>query len=91
MAGGLSTVGSPSCSPSHSASLYLQSPSHRVNWLRYNILVGIYENWLRIAPLIMHILRRQPQLYPPSSGPYLQRSPLRRTPTPSPQEEEEEK
>ncbi len=26
------------------------------NWVRYNILVGIYDNWIRLAPLIKHLL-----------------------------------
>jgi hypothetical protein len=27
-----------------------------VNWILYNILVGIYQNWFRISPFILHLL-----------------------------------
>jgi hypothetical protein len=29
---------------------------HCVNWILYNILVGIYRNWMRLAPSLMHLL-----------------------------------
>jgi hypothetical protein len=27
-----------------------------VNWILYNMMVGIYKNWIRLAPLIIHLL-----------------------------------
>ena len=29
----------------------------QINWIIYNILVGIYYNWLRLAPYILHYVR----------------------------------
>lgn len=40
-------------------------PNHpKINWLRYNILVGIYENWLRLYPYIQHFLSKFPGANP---------------------------
>lgn len=36
----------------------LQSRS-RVNWIKFNILVSIYENWLRLEPFIRYWLNKQ--------------------------------
>lgn len=34
-------------------------PRSRVNWIKFNILVSIYQNWLRLEPFIRYWLNKQ--------------------------------
>ena len=58
---------SMTCSPSlhHQSSKENMSPEaglqarSRINWIKFNILVSIYQNWLRLEPFIRYWLDKQ--------------------------------
>ena len=54
------THSSPLCVTKENISPGRDTPQERttVNWIKYNILVSIYENWLRLEPFIRYWLSK---------------------------------